>query len=112
MTLHCVSRLGVLNKIYQNRNDITFIIGLIDEVPIALCNSEYDFSKELVIKLTEDHKSLPSVLTTAQEINLFHCSTLLLINPSYYQIAENRKGYLVLNSYNEPPTLIFHPPLG
>lgn len=41
MTLHCASRLGVVSYLYENRLEIAYQIGLIAEIPIAMCAGDY-----------------------------------------------------------------------
>src|SRR6188768_2953536 len=71
MVLHCASRLGVLSYLYENRNHIANTIGLISEVPIAMCSSDYDFNEGLHIQTADAHPSAPASFLTAHEITLF-----------------------------------------
>src|SRR6185436_13620850 len=71
MILHCASRLGVLSYLYENRNHIASTVGLISEVPIAICSSNYDFNDGLHIQHTDTDPSFPVSFLTAHEITLF-----------------------------------------
>lgn len=78
MTLHCASRLGVLSYVYENRHAVAFNLGLIKEVPIAVCSSDYEGDKTLVITTPDDtDKSLPTAISQAQEINLYFERTIV-----------------------------------
>lgn len=74
MTLHCACRLGILDQLYQQRHAISHAIGLIEEIPIAMCNSDYDFSEGLVIETQQEDSSVPAHIVQANEINLFFYS--------------------------------------
>lgn len=72
MMLHCASRLGILSYLYQERHSIAQAVGLIQEVPIALCSSDYDFNQGLLsIQDHNDSETLPVTFGHAHEINLF-----------------------------------------
>jgi hypothetical protein len=71
MILHCSSRLGVLSYLYENRHDIAYRVGLVAEIPIAICESNYNFSKGLIVQHNNVDDEAPASLTTAHEINLF-----------------------------------------
>jgi hypothetical protein len=74
MALHCACRLGFLDQLYQQRHTISHAIGLIEEIPIAMCNSDYDFGQELMIEAQHEDSSIPKGMIQAQEINLFFSS--------------------------------------
>ena len=69
MVLHCASRLGVLSQVYQHRHHIAQAIGLVVEIPIAICSSDY-YADQLVFQSDEHHDAVPSFIV-ALEINLF-----------------------------------------
>jgi hypothetical protein len=80
MTLHCASRLGFIDYIYNERNIISAAIGLIDEVPIAVCGSGYEQPKRFKINHQKEHQSFPPAPTKAQAINLFFVPTCVAQN--------------------------------
>lgn len=110
MTLHCASRLGLLDKLHEHRHYIAYSIGLIEEVPIAMCNNDYDFSKGLKIETQNEDSSMPSGISQAQEINLFFSTALLkLPNNNFISVASSfpRVEVKFNNQYSDS---VFHPP--
>lgn len=110
MMLHCASRVGFLSYLYQQRHEIAFALGLIAEVPIAMCSSDYDFSDDLSVHVSDNDEAARQTLPMAFEINLF-C------------IAEEIPDLAVKEAGNTPGTphdwscpragclrSIFHPP--
>src|SRR6187402_1687784 len=79
MVLHCAGRLGVLSYLYKNRLEIANAVGLISEIPIALCSSDYDSDGRLTIHLPDADRSLPVHFLSAQEIILFMHTQPLLV---------------------------------
>lgn len=73
MILHCGCRLGFLDQLYQQRHQIAHAIGVIEEIPMTMCNSDYDFEKDLKVKSDDSHSSLP-LLHLVKKINLFSIS--------------------------------------
>ncbi len=71
MILHCASRVGFLSYLYQNRNEIAYTLGLADEMPIAMCNSDYDFDKGLTIQAVDHDETSQRTFPIAFEIKLF-----------------------------------------
>ncbi len=111
MVLHCSSRLGFLSYLYEQRQEIAHAFGLITEVPIALCSSEYDFDPGLVILTgTDSDQGLPSPLVQAQEIQLFFISTQELVEDLYASPRGKQLTILVNRRYASPALSIFHPP--
>jgi hypothetical protein len=110
MVLHCASRLGLLDKVYQNRNKIAYSVGLIKEVPIATCSSDYDFGKGLTIQTADDDSTIPTHLKIASEINLFVPPAFTNpLRPSAIQIASSVNNYISI-PYFSFLTDVFHPP--
>ena len=110
MTLHCFSRLGVLSYIFEKRHEVAYALGLIAEVPIAMCNSDYDFTPGLVIDQVQDEHPSPQSLSHAQEIILFIHTVRVELNP---QSAEPfTKGFDLRHEgkYASPSLSVFHPP--
>lgn len=110
MMLHSASRLGVLSYLYQQRHDIAYAVGLIAEIPIAMCNSDYDFGSGLVIVSANgsDH-SLPPQSLQAREIQLFVNEFIGFIEPRRLEFKIDQP-FLVESAYSSPPLSIFHPP--
>jgi hypothetical protein len=112
MMLHCASRLGVLSYLYQERHSIAHAVGLIQETPIALCSSDYDFNQGLSIQDHGDSETLPVTFGHAHEITLFA--------PDTYASNTNHSHYYLAGTINQPPYLaalvpsphfkIFQPP--
>ena len=71
MMLHCASRVGFLSYLYQQRHQIAFTLGLIAEVPIAMCSSDYDFNDDLSVHVSDNDNAAHQSLPMAFEINLF-----------------------------------------
>lgn len=112
MMLHCASRLGILSYLYQERHSIAHTMGLIQEIPIALCSSNYDFNKGLSIQDNDDSETLPVTIAHAQEITLFAPDTRAAdTGDSHYYFAEtiNQPSYLVA-VLPSPHFKIFQPP--
>lgn len=110
MTVHCGSRLGVLSYLFEKRHAIAYSIGMIAEIPIALCNAEYDFSDHLNFQDSDSCQRVP-YFATAQEFNLFFISAIdFERSPSYLEI-ENPKSFYLDFHYRSPIHSIFHPPL-
>jgi hypothetical protein len=78
MILHCVCRLGLLNHAYKKRHEIAHTLGLIAEMPIAMCSSDHDFGGKLIVEMDEDEGSIPADTTQAREINLYCISAFVL----------------------------------
>ena len=112
MMLHCASRLGILSYLYQERHSIAHSMGLIQEVPIALCSSNYDFNKGLSIQDNDDSQTLPVTIAHAQEITLFAPDTRAVnADGSHYFFTEtiNQSSYRVA-VHASPHFKIFQPP--
>jgi hypothetical protein len=106
MMLHCASRLGILSSFYQQRHIIAHAIGIIREIPIALCSSDYDFNKGLSIQDNDHSETLPAKISHAQEITLFA--------PNSRFDGTERLHYYLAGTINQPPYLatIFQSPHG
>jgi hypothetical protein len=71
--LHCASILGFIDYIYNQRHDISIVLGLIEEAPITLCGSRYEHPKTFKVADQKEHKS-PESHPKAHRINLFFAS--------------------------------------
>jgi hypothetical protein len=110
MVLHCASRLGVLSYLYENRNQIANTMGLISEVPIAMCSSDYDFNEGLHIQHADTHPSAPATFLTAHEITLFAQAFVSFNLRENSSITDEGKSRYSVGSYQHPPFEIFQPP--
>jgi hypothetical protein len=112
MVLHCASRLGVLSFLYGKRHNIAFSVGLIAEIPIALCDGDY-FSKQaplIIVDHDTTDKQLPVQFAHAKEIILF---VQELVNASISHSSEINPRHstdILEVDYNPPLLSIFHPP--
>jgi hypothetical protein len=110
MILHCAGRLGLLTGIYQQRHQIAQALGLIAEIPIAMCNSEYSFNQELRIEIDDvNEESLPSAYQ-AREIILFCYHNLFQVSVKSFISAQKDFLSYVTNLYESPERVIFLPP--
>lgn len=111
MMLHCASRLGFLTYLYQYRHNVAYSVGLIAEIPIALCSSDYDDGKGLTIQQHEQsEKSLPATLVQAHEINLYFERILFTTTLQFTWLTPDRIPNLTETPYTPPLQDIFHPP--
>lgn len=109
MMLHSASRLGILSHIYEERHSIAYTIGLIGEIPIAICSSDYDVDSGLSLQTTDDQNPIPRAFQ-AREIVLF-CDNL--VTPlAFVPVPLKNFVYLpyVETAYSSPLTGIFQPP--
>jgi|SRR5579859_112483 len=110
MSLHCASKLGLLDRLYQKRQDIAYALGLIQEAPISMCSSDYDFGRGLKIE-SKDYSHFPLLpqLTQSRDIDLFFVSGY-----SYRQQLQVPHRISLINPIDLYGLLlirpIFHPP--
>ncbi len=111
MVLHSASRLGVLSYLYQQRHEISYALGIIAEVPIAMCNSDYDFGSGLHFESHDntDH-SLPPVFFTAHEIHLFYSQPEVTLNTDRMITSVEKQSAVITHGFTSPALSIFHPP--
>lgn len=110
MVLHCASRVGFLSFLYKQRHEIAYTIGVIAEVPIAMCNSDYDFNGGLTFETSSEEESIPPVLFQAKEINLFLNQNYIELSPQLPLIQTSIICQIVESDYQRPAISIFHPP--
>ncbi len=111
MMLHCAARMNFLSYLYEQRQEIALGLGLIDEIPIAICHHDYEFDKGLKIVTQDTDKSrLPSTLSHAREIILFFQFSLINVDPRPEVAVANHLTLLHQKKYNSPGFPIFHPP--
>ncbi|MFM7428901.1 MAG: hypothetical protein ACKO1F_03275 [Flammeovirgaceae bacterium] len=110
MALHCGCRLGFLDLIYQKRHVIAYTIGLIEEVPIAMCNSDCDFDKGLKIDTKEEKSTTPASSLQAHEINLFFAPSFITLPENSMRTLEKFRPAMSDPLTNQYLPSIFHPP--
>lgn len=110
MVLHCASRLGILSYLYKNRNEMAHVVGLISEVPIAMCSGDYDFNEDLNIHHTDTQPGTPISFLTAQEITLFFTPASVI--DFNLQVIPHNQFNQPYNAghYPQPLLNIFQPP--
>lgn len=111
MMLHCASRLGVLSYLYQQRHAIAHTMGLIPEIPIALCSSDYDFNEGLSVQHADDSEGLPVSIAHAHEITLFapdHSASDVIGTSFFVEIAS--ETLYIPTIFHSPYFQIFQPP--
>jgi hypothetical protein len=110
MVLHSACRLGILDQIYQKRNEIAYAIGLVKEIPIAVCSSDYAYRKSLKVATQDDPHSVPSAIFKAEAINLFFMASYELTDPKKTALYDIISGYHT-DLYNLTSVRsVFHPP--
>jgi hypothetical protein len=87
MTVHQAGRLGVFSFLYENKAKIAFTLGIIAELPVALCSSDYNADQSLVVFSAEDHESVPPVTIVTRDLNPFICSLFELSIPERNQLS-------------------------
>ncbi len=109
MMLHSASRLGILSHIYEERHSIAFTIGLIAEIPIALCSSDYDVDPALSVQTTGDQDPIPRAFQ-AREIVLFCDDPVISLD--FIPVPLNNSVYrpYLETPYGSPVTGVFQPP--
>lgn len=111
MVLHCSVRLGLATWLYQNRQEIAYAFGLIEEPPITMCSHEDDLDRAITIEVSADDQSkAPRNSFQASEINLFLSYTFLTNTPQFTFLRENGLLQLEVGKYSSPDPDIFHPP--
>jgi len=111
MILHCTGRLGFLSYLYEKRHSIAYAVGLTSDMPIAMCDSNYDFETGLKIQTAdESDKGLPSRTFATREINLFLEMSLVVPKPQFTLLQQPDAPPFVDAYYEGPLKDIFHPP--
>ncbi len=109
--LHCATRMNFLSYLYQQRQEIVYSLGLIDELPIAVCHYDYNSDKNLTIITQDDDVSgLPATLFQAREIVLFFHSFSYELNPRMELLTASYTTQIADKNYTPPVVEIVHPP--
>jgi hypothetical protein len=113
MALHCGCRLGFLDHLYNKRHEIAYAVGLIAEVPIALCGGHYDPPKTFTIKPNSEAQSLPPAFIKAEPINLFfvaeysqHDGEKILLNETQSPYFQNLYQLVLVKPVFHPPSVV------
>jgi hypothetical protein len=110
MMLHCASRLGLLDYLYQQRHQLAYHAGLISELPIAICSSDHHLTHDLVIIHQDSDQHVPVSLSHAAEIILFFESQALQLDlPDCIIVDEKHSGNVIMHNSDNAKS-IFHPP--
>lgn len=110
MMLHCAGSLGLLSHLYQQRHVIAYNLGIIAEIPIALCSSDYHSSKRLHITEPSSEDELPAAIFHFREVNLFQEQATDQPEPAFFLINQYRLPSVFWHDYASPASPIFHPP--
>lgn len=70
MVLHCAGRLGFLNYLFEQRNEIALTLGIIDNIPITECSHEY-YAGESLMDHDNAAQQNPFAAIHTYEVNLF-----------------------------------------
>lgn len=112
MVMHCAVRIGLVSYLYEQRYEIAFALGFIDEVPITQCGHQYLAEVDFYIDVPQDVNdlSLPQA-AHVQEIHLFLDATPAIGFPAdrgSLQVVHSSR--VVSSGYPSPHSGIFHPP--
>ena len=111
MALHCCVRLGVATWLYQNRQEIAYALGMVDEPPMTICSHAHDLDRALTFTVsTGDQDEAPASIFQASEINLFLQFALVEQSPRYTLLRESPLSGHLISKYPSPALRIFHPP--
>jgi hypothetical protein len=110
MMLHCACRLGVVDRVYKKRNEIAFSMGLIAEIPISICSSDYKTTHSFKQQSSDDEDALPALVFKTEFINLFFVPAYK--HPDKNNITVNLDAFFTsVDLYKfKLPHSIFHPP--
>jgi hypothetical protein len=109
MTLHCGGRLGILSWLYEQRQVITFELGLIDKQPIAECGSAYLDDGLVIIQQDDNSTAKPSATFNAKEINLFSPVSFVTVSREF-SFIERQYFEFVSHYQSSSYDSIDHPP--
>lgn len=112
MILHCAGRLGLLDSLYQQRHRIAYNLGLIAEIPIAICSGDYDYDFDDKLKFQSgdaDETEIP-ISYQLRDITLFLVNDDLNLNCEPYILSTAINVLHKVNPYLSPTLAIFQPP--
>jgi hypothetical protein len=112
MILHCAGRLGLLDSLYQQRHRIAYNLGLIAEIPIAICSGDYDYDFDDKLKFQSgdtDETEIP-ISYQLRDITLFLVNDDLNLNCEPYILSTAINVLHKVNPYLSPTRAFFQPP--
>lgn len=109
MVLHCAARLGLISQLYENKDRIALLFGVIKEIPITTCSSQNDFSTTLSFQL-DDSDDQPVTIAHPDEINLFFQHPRAIIAPIQFLVRLTKGTFVTQRTQSAFPDSIFHPP--
>lgn len=110
LMLHCAGRTGFLSYLYKQRHEIAYAMGLINEVPIAICSAGYFVHEHGLTLQTTDDGNVPTVLTNAAEIVLFFMTPEFSSAPDRPLLDEDPSTRHMAGFYGSPDLDFFQPP--
>lgn len=112
MILHCAGRLGLLDSLYQQRHRIAYNLGLIAEIPIAICSGDYgyDFDDKLKFQSGDADETEIPISYQLRDITLFLVNDDLNLNCEPYILSTAINVLHKVNPYLSPTRAIFQPP--
>ncbi len=110
MILHCAGKLGLLDSLYQQRHRIVYNLGLIAEIPIAICSGDYDFDDKLKFQSGDADETEIPISYQLRDITLFLVSDDLNLNYELYILSTAVNVQHKVNPYLSPTRAIFQPP--
>ncbi|MFN7259043.1 MAG: hypothetical protein ACK5TU_04000 [Cyclobacteriaceae bacterium] len=110
MILHCAGRLGLLDSLYQQRHRIAYNLGLIAEIPIAICSGDYDFDDKLKFQSGDADETEIPISYQLRDITLFLVNDDLNLNYELYILSTAVNVQHKVNPYLSPTRAIFQPP--
>lgn len=110
MIFHCAGRLGVLDSLYQQRHRIAYNLGLIAEIPIAICSGDYDFDGKLNFKSDDNDQASTPINYQPREITLFFISEDSQLARVSASNSQSFNSHYTVNLYKSPDRTIFQPP--
>jgi hypothetical protein len=112
MVLHCASRLGVISYLYTKRHAIAYNVGLIAEIPIAMCHGDYHAKQApLILDHSEDDdQQMPVQFSHARELQLFVQNGVTEFSAGTTGITLSHNTLVSTRTYLPPNLPVFHPP--
>ncbi|MCE2996469.1 MAG: hypothetical protein LW863_12790 [Flammeovirgaceae bacterium] len=110
MIIHCAGRLGLLDSLYQQRHRIAYNLGLIAEIPFAMCSGDYEFDGKINFQADDKDEAGAPVSYQPREITLFFFDDDLNFNIEHNFLSSSVKTHYSDNPYKSPDRAIFQPP--
>jgi hypothetical protein len=110
MMLHCAGRLGILDGLYHQRHRLAYSLGLIAEIPIAICSGDFDFDNKFNFQSDDKDETRTPISSQSRDITLFLVSDDLYLNFNPYILSTSVNARHRVNPYLSPTRAIFQPP--